>query len=33
MRHPAWEDYILWKNKEKYPEDIKGQREISGDGI
>lgn len=21
--HPAWEDYIVWKNKEKYIEDLK----------
>lgn len=23
--HPAWEDYIVWENKEKYIEDLKGQ--------
>ena len=23
--HPAWEDYIVWKNKERYVEDLKGQ--------
>ncbi len=23
--HPAWENYIVWKNKEKYIEDLKGQ--------
>jgi|Deesub1362B_J571_1020462.scaffolds.fasta_scaffold13993_2 hypothetical protein len=22
--HPAWEDYITWKNKEKYIEELKG---------
>lgn len=21
--HPAWEDYIIWKNKEKYINDLK----------
>jgi hypothetical protein len=21
--HPAWEDYIIWKNKEKYIKDLK----------
>ncbi|MDD1745858.1 MAG: hypothetical protein LUQ20_08660 [Candidatus Methanoperedens sp.] len=21
--HPAWEDYIIWKNKEKYVNDLK----------
>ena len=21
--HPAWEDYIIWKNKEKYIADLK----------
>lgn len=21
--HPAWEDYIVWKNKEKYIENLK----------
>lgn len=21
--HPAWEDYIVWKNKEKYINDLK----------
>ena len=21
--HPAWEDYIVWKNKEKYIRDLK----------
>lgn len=21
--HPAWEDYIVWKNKEKYLKDLK----------
>lgn len=21
--HPAWEDYITWKNKEKYIEELK----------
>lgn len=33
MSHPAWEDYIVWKNKERYIEDLKGQRQISGDDI
>jgi len=33
MSHPAWEDYILWQNKERYIEDLKGQGQISGDGI
>ena len=23
--HPAWEDYIVWQNKEKYVEDLKEQ--------
>ncbi len=23
--HPAWEDYIVWKNKERYMRDLKGQ--------
>jgi hypothetical protein len=23
--HPAWEDYIVWENKEKYIADLKGQ--------
>ncbi|MGB7533664.1 MAG: hypothetical protein WA977_11915 [Halobacteriota archaeon] len=23
--HPAWEDYIIWKNKERYVEDLKDQ--------
>ena len=23
--HPAWEDYIVWKNKERYVEDLKEQ--------
>ena len=23
--HPAWEDYIVWKNKERYIEDLKKQ--------
>jgi len=23
--HPAWEDYIIWKNKERYMEDLKAQ--------
>jgi len=23
--HPAWEDYIIWKNKERYVEDLKEQ--------
>ncbi|MCK4270850.1 MAG: hypothetical protein KAW93_10260 [Methanogenium sp.] len=33
MSRPAWEDYIEWKNKERYIEDLKGQGQISGDGI
>jgi len=23
--HPAWEDYIIWKNKDRYIEDLKAQ--------
>jgi hypothetical protein len=23
--HPAWEDYIVWKNKEKYVNDLKSR--------
>ena len=23
--HPAWEDYIVWKNKEKYIADLKAR--------
>ncbi len=23
--HPAWEDYIIWKNKEKYIKDMKAR--------
>jgi hypothetical protein len=23
--HPAWEDYIIWKNKEKYVNDLKAR--------
>lgn len=23
--HPAWEDYIVWENKERYVEDLKEQ--------
>jgi len=23
--HPAWEDYIVWKNKEKYIKDMKAR--------
>jgi len=23
--HPAWEDYIVWKNKERYIADLKEQ--------
>ncbi len=23
--HPAWEDYIIWKNKEKYIKDLKAR--------
>ncbi len=23
--HPAWEDYIVWKNKEKYISDLKAR--------
>lgn len=23
--HPAWEDYIVWKNKERYIDDLKEQ--------
>ena len=25
--HPAWEDYIIWKNKEKYIKDLKARLE------
>jgi len=27
--HPAWEDYIIWKNKERYVEDLKEQAKVS----
>lgn len=23
--HPAWEDYIVWKNKDKYINDLKAE--------
>lgn len=26
--HPAWEDYIIWKNKERYVEDLKEQAKV-----
>jgi len=29
MSHPAWEDYIVWKNKERYIEDLKEQANFS----
>ncbi|UUX92522.1 hypothetical protein [Methanoplanus endosymbiosus] len=29
--HPAWEDYIVWKNKEKYIEDLKEQAKSVND--
>jgi len=25
LSHPAWEDYIVWKNKEKYVNDLKAR--------
>ena len=25
MSHPAWEDYIVWKNKERHVEELKEQ--------
>ncbi len=25
LSHPAWEDYIIWKNKEKYINDLKSR--------
>ena len=28
--HPAWEDYIIWKNKERYVEDLKEQAKFGG---
>jgi hypothetical protein len=28
--HPAWEDYIVWKNKERYVEDLKEQAKFGG---
>ncbi len=28
--HPAWEDYITWKNKEKYIEELKGHLKSLG---
>ncbi len=35
MSHPAWEDYIVWKNKERYIDELKrqGQGHIPGDLI
>lgn len=27
--HPAWEDYIIWKSKEKYIKDLKAR--LGGD--
>ncbi len=29
MSHPAWENYIVWKNKERYIENLKGQANFS----
>ena len=29
MSHPAWEDYIVWKNKERSIEELKGQAHFS----
>jgi hypothetical protein len=26
--HPAWEDYIVWKNKERYISDLKEQLKL-----
>jgi hypothetical protein len=26
--HPAWEDYIVWKNKERYIADLKEQLKL-----
>jgi len=26
--HPAWEDYIVWKNKERYIADLKEQLQL-----
>lgn len=26
--HPAWEDYIIWKNKERYIADLKEKLKI-----
>jgi hypothetical protein len=26
--HPAWEDYITWKNKEKYIRDLKDKLKV-----
>jgi hypothetical protein len=26
--HPAWEDYIIWKNKDRYIEDLKAQADF-----
>jgi ABC-type phosphate/phosphonate transport system ATPase subunit len=26
--HPAWEDYIVWKNKEQYIADLKEQLKL-----
>lgn len=26
--HPAWEDYIVWKNKERYIDDLKEQLKL-----
>jgi len=27
--HPAWEDYIVWKNKERYIADLKDQAKVT----
>jgi len=29
VSHPAWEDYIVWKNKERYIEDLKAQAKFT----
>lgn len=28
--HPAWEDYIVWKNKEEYIDELKEQVRLIG---
>jgi hypothetical protein len=29
VSHPAWEDYIVWKNKERYIKDLKDQAKVT----